>query len=222
MHLSYLPLPHVFEQINQMVIDAYGGRVGYYQGDPLKILEDLQACRPTFFPSVPRLLSRVYDKIIGGVAEAGGFKAWLFNKALDAKVAGLRSDCENAGTLTHGLWDRLVFSPLKKRLGLDRVEVILTGSAPLSPRVMNFLRAVFGVPVCEGYGQTESSAAGTLTNITDYTLGHVGVPHPACEIALFDVPEMGYLPTDTVHKADGTPCRGRGEICFRGPNVFKE
>ena len=37
---------------------------------------------------------------------------------------------------------------------------------------------------------------------------------------LLQVPEMGYLPTDTVHKNDGTPCRGRGEICFRGVTVF--
>jgi long-chain acyl-CoA synthetase len=62
-HLSYLPLPHVFEQLNQMVVTAYGGRIGYYQGDTLKILDDLTALRPTFFPSVPRLLSRIYDKV---------------------------------------------------------------------------------------------------------------------------------------------------------------
>lgn len=49
-HLSYLPLPHVFERMNQMCIFAYGGRVGYYQGDPLKILDDLVTLKPTFFP----------------------------------------------------------------------------------------------------------------------------------------------------------------------------
>ena len=85
---------------------------------------------------------------------------------------------------------------------------------------MNFLRAVFGVPVCEGYGQTEGAAGATLTTPEDFTLGHVGVPSPACELALFDVPEMGYMSTDTVHAADGSACRGRGEICIRGINVF--
>jgi len=220
-HLSYLPLPHVFERLNQMCMFAYGGRVGYYQGDPLKILDDLVALRPTFFPSVPRLLSRIHDKIMAGVSEAGGMKAALFQRALAAKVSALRTDKEGAGTLTHRLWDTLVFNPLKKRLGLDRCEVLITGSAPLSPEVMNFLRAAFGVPVMEGYGQTESSAVGTVTDPYDFTTGHVGVPSSSNEIALFDCPEMGYLSTDTTHASDGSVCRGRGEICFRGVNVFK-
>jgi long-chain acyl-CoA synthetase len=47
----------------------YGGRTGYYSGDPLKLLEDLQVLRPTIFPSVPRLFNRIYDKIKGGLKE---------------------------------------------------------------------------------------------------------------------------------------------------------
>ena len=97
----------------------------------------------------------------------------------------------------------------------------LTGSAPIAANVMCFLRAVFGVPVLEGYGQTESAAVSTVTMPDDFSTGHVGVPAPANEIALFDVPEMDYLSTDTRH-SDGTAVRGRGEICMRGPNVFKE
>ena len=174
----------------------------------------------TLFSPFSHLSTLTSNKLLAGVTEAGGLKQWLFEKALAAKTANLRSDKEGAGTLKHMVWDTLVFGPLKKRLGLDRVEVILTGSAPLSPRVMNFLRAVFGVPVCEGYGQTEGAAGGTLTTPDDYTLGHVGVPAPACEISLFDVPEMSYMSTDTVHAADGSACRGRGEICLRGVNVF--
>jgi long-chain acyl-CoA synthetase len=219
-HLSYLPLPHVFERVNQMVMFAFGGRVGYYQGDTLKILDDLVALRPTFFPSVPRLLTRVHDKIMAGVNAAGGVKATLFHKALQAKVANLRQTEEGKGTLKHKLWDSVVFNPLKKRLGLDRVEVILTGSTPLSDEVMSFLRAAFGVPVIEGYGQTESAAVATITQPDDYTTGHVGIPLSSNEIALFDVPEMGYNSTDKKH--GDIPCRGRGEICFRGVNVFKE
>lgn len=124
MHLSYLPLPHVFERLNQAVMFAFGGRVGFFQGDTLKILEDLTALRPTFFPSVPRLLSRIYDKITAGVVEAGGIKAKLFQTALAAKLANLRKDERGQGSLTHRVWDTIVFGPLKKRLGLDRVEVI--------------------------------------------------------------------------------------------------
>ena len=72
----------------------------------------------------------------------------------------------------------------------------------------------------EGYGQTEGSAAATISHPNDVsTVGHVGGPTGVVEIALYDVPEMGYLQTDQSNR--GTPCQGRGEICIRGPNVFK-
>jgi long-chain acyl-CoA synthetase len=103
---------------------------------------------------------------------------------------------------------------------------MVTGSAPIAPHVMQFLRAVFGVPVFEGYGQTECAAAATLTLSNDFTLGHVGGPMPCNEVVLVSVPDMGYNVTDVRHGADeatrnpGIPCQGRGEIWFRGPNVF--
>ena len=112
-------------------------------------------------------------------------------------------------------------------MGLDRCRLLVTGSAPLPPHVLDFLRAVFGMVVLEGYGQTEGAAAMTVQHVADYTSGHVGGPVPCNEIKVVAVEEMGYLPTDTVHGADpdsgnpGIACLGRGEICFRGPNMFK-
>jgi len=71
-----------------------------------------------------------------------------------------------------------------------------------------------------GYGQTEGCAGATLGHPDDMaTVGHVGGPIGCVEIALYDVPEMGYTKKDTSHR--GMPCQGRGEICIRGPNVFK-
>jgi len=219
-HLSYLPLPHVFERSIQMAMIYGGGRIGFYQGDTLKILEDLACLRPTVFPSVPRLLNRVHDKIQAGVEEAGGLKAQLFRRALAAKTSYLQTGSD-ASALGHMLWDKLVFGPLKQRLGFDRLRLMVTGSAPIAPHVMNFLRAVFGVPVLEGYGQTESSTAISLTSMYDFTLGHVGAPLPCNEVRLDDVAEMGYTQNDTVHPPTGESCLGRGEIVFRGPNVFE-
>ncbi|MGH7955052.1 MAG: AMP-binding protein [Gloeomargaritales cyanobacterium] len=98
--------------------------------------------------------------------------------------------------------------------------MMISGSAPLSDTVMTFFRCMLGVPVVEGYGQTEGAAAATISHIDDVaTVGHVGGPVEGVEIVLVNVPEMGYLYTDTCHR--GQPCRGRGEICIRGPNVFK-
>eukprot|EP00662_Eupelagonemidae_sp_cell21_P048253 gene48253-56051_t len=74
-HLSYLPLPHVFERCCHLSAFWGGARIGFYQGDTLKILEDILALRPTVFPSVPRLLNRLHDKITQGAEAAGGAKA---------------------------------------------------------------------------------------------------------------------------------------------------
>jgi len=84
---------------------------------------------------------------------------------------------------------------------------------------MSFFRCLLSVPVLEGYGQTEGTAGATLSHPDDISsIGHVGGPISCCEIKLVDVPEMSYLHTDTVHQ--GVSCKGRGEICIRGPNVF--
>jgi len=105
-----------------------GATIGFFQGNVLKLLDDISVLKPTFFPSVPRLLNRIYDKVNAAVELKGGISAYLFNMAVDSKKAGLRD-----GYLTHWLWDRLVFSSVRERLG-GRVQSIITGSAPISPQ----------------------------------------------------------------------------------------
>lgn len=108
---------------------------------------------------------------------------------------------------------------------------MLTGSAPMSAHVMEFLRIVFCCQVAEGYGQTECGGACTVTDPADLaSLGHVGPPLASNEIKLVSVPDLGYLVSDVSHGEErdaagalvkaGTPCEGRGEVCVRGPNVF--
>ena len=164
-------------------------------------------------------MNRIYDKLIGGVKEAGGIKQKLFEFAYDQKLQNLRSD----NSYTHFLWDKLVFSKIKEKVGFDRLRIIITGSAPISGQVMEFLRIAFCCPVVEGYGQTENAAAAFITHVEDATIGHVGHPVACNETVLFDVPDMDYLSTDKFHGdgEDKMPCLGRGEICLRGPNVFK-
>jgi long-chain acyl-CoA synthetase len=101
-----------------------------------------------------------------------------------------------------------------------------SGSAPLAPHVLDFMRVLLACPIHEGYGQTETTAMTTITFPHDWTTGHVGGVVPVCEVKLVDVPEMGYLHTDRQHGARSgqgkvpVPCVGRGEICVRGPHVF--
>lgn len=206
-HLSFLPLAHIYERAISNLCFAIGASIGFYQGDTLKLLNDLETLRPTFFAAVPRLFNRIHDKVIAGVEAKGGIAKWLFTQALATKIANYRSN----GVLTHWLWDRLVFAAVKAKLG-GRVKFMVTGAAPLSPEVHDFVRVVFGVEVLEGYGMTETCAMSTMLRAGDGTHGTVGVPMPCAEVKLVDIPEMGYTSKD-----DPYP---RGEVWVRTTSAF--
>ena len=155
-------------------------------------------------------------QIFAAISAAGGLKKKLF----DAGVATKTKNLMERGQLKHAVYDRLLFNTIKKGLGMDQLRLMVSGSAPLGGHVMTFFRILLGVPVVEGYGQTEGTAAATIAHPSDLsTTGHVGGPTGSLEIALFDVPDMGYNHTDKVH-SDGRACLGRGEVCIRGTNVF--
>lgn len=69
--LSYLPLAHIYERINELVVFLLGGGVGFFTGDPLRLVEDAQVLKPKFFPSVPRVLNRVALGITTAAAASG-------------------------------------------------------------------------------------------------------------------------------------------------------
>lgn len=115
------------------------------------------------------------------------------------------------GTLTHGCWDAVVFKKVKALVG-GNVRVMLTGSAPISPDVLDFLKICFCCDIMEGYGMTETSAGSCTTYQGDPISGHVGGPVANVKIRLRDIPEMSYLSTDNPP---------RGEVCFWGPSIMK-
>ncbi|KAF9578145.1 Long chain acyl-CoA synthetase 7 peroxisomal [Lunasporangiospora selenospora] len=193
--------------VDACVMNA-GGKIGYFRGDILLLMEDIQELRPTFFPAVPRLLNRVYAKLVSATIEAPGLVGALARRGVAAKLANLAA----GKGVTHPLWDRLLFNKIKMALG-GRVQVILTGSAPIAKEVLSFLRIAFGCVVLEGYGSTEGMATATITMADEYIPGHIGCPRSGCELKLVDVPEMNYHSTDQPHP--------RGEIWIRGDTVFK-
>jgi long-chain acyl-CoA synthetase len=87
--LCYLPFAHAFEQACLSVCLISGMKLGFYQGNPLKLVEDCAILRPTFFPSVPRLFNKIYSTIHGRMNEATGCKKWLVNSGMASKTAGL-------------------------------------------------------------------------------------------------------------------------------------
>ena len=82
--------------------------MGFFSGDPLRLLEDAQVLKPNFFPSVPRILNRIYQAamVAGNVP---GLKGAIFRRAVQTKLDNLRT----TGVVTHPLWDRLVFRKVR-------------------------------------------------------------------------------------------------------------
>ena len=117
------------------LVFSSGSSVGFYQGDVLKLFDDIQNLRPTLFPSVPRLFNRLYEKVLATIEQAGGTSKTLFDWAYAAKKEKL----DSGANPEHGLWDTVVFSKLRAKLG-GRVRFIVTGSAPISANVYQFLQ----------------------------------------------------------------------------------
>lgn len=205
--ISYLPYTHSFEQallgfcLTRMV------RIGFFSGDPARIVEDCGKLQPNLFPSVPRLYNKIYAKLKSRLSEATGCKRWLANKAVAAKEANYNAN----GAITHGCYDSLVFKKMKALLG-GQVRYMVTGSAPIDKTVIDFLKICFCCPIAEGYGLTESSAASCFMDVEDTVTGHVGGPLENIKIRLKDLPEMSYLSSDKPYP--------RGEICMKGPSIF--
>ncbi|KIK63618.1 hypothetical protein GYMLUDRAFT_40677 [Collybiopsis luxurians FD-317 M1] len=206
--MSYLPLAHIYERVTELATIATGARIGYFSGDPLRLIEDAQILKPSLFPSVPRVLNRVYQAaMLAG--DVPGLKGTLFRKAIEAKLAKMRATGDN----THLFWDKLVFRKVQAVLG-GKLRLVTSGSAPIHAEVLDFLKIALACDVCEGYGMTENCGTSTKCWPFDPTAsGTVGGPQPANEIKLIDVPAMGYTSEDKP--------RPRGELCTRGENVLK-
>uniref|UniRef100_A0A8C6UZ57 Long-chain-fatty-acid--CoA ligase n=1 Tax=Neogobius melanostomus TaxID=47308 RepID=A0A8C6UZ57_9GOBI len=201
--ISYLPLAHMFEQLMQVTLFCHGARVGFYQGEISLLMDDIKTLKPAFLPVVPRLLNRIYDKILGSVTSP--LRRTLLNFAVRRKQAELRSGVVR----NDSLWDKLVFKKIQASLG-GKLRFALTTSAPISPTVLSFLRATLGCVIFEGYGQTECTGGCTFSMPGDWTAGHVGAPVPGALVKVVDIPEMNYLTKNQ-----------EGEVCIKGPIVFK-
>uniref|UniRef100_A0A673ISH6 Long-chain-fatty-acid--CoA ligase n=1 Tax=Sinocyclocheilus rhinocerous TaxID=307959 RepID=A0A673ISH6_9TELE len=182
---------------------CHGARVGFYQGDISLLMDDIKTLKPTFFPVVPRLLNRIYDKILGSVTSP--LRRVILHYAVRRKQAELSSGVVR----NNSLWDRLIFNKIQASLG-GNLRFILTASAPISPTVLSFLRATLGCLIFEGYGQTECTAGCTFSMPGDWSAGHVGAPLPCAMVKLTDIPDMNYYAKN-----------GEGEICIRGHSVFR-
>jgi long-chain acyl-CoA synthetase len=197
--LLFLPLAHVFARLIQ--IGGLHARVTLgHTPDVKNLLADLAEFRPTIVLSVPRVFEKVYNSA-KQKAHAGG-KGKIFDAA-EATAIEWSQAMEGGGPglvlrLKHAVFDRLVYGKLRAALG-GRCEGAISGGAPLGARLGHFFRGV-GIPVYEGYGLTETSAAATLNTPKKVKVGTVGPP----------------LPATTIRIADDGEVLIRGDVVYRG------
>lgn len=205
-YISYLPLAHMYERMVIETLLSCGAAIGFYGGDLLNLIDDIYTLEPTLLAGVPRVLNKLYYKLMDSIHLQGGMYQNMFDAAYSSKLNSLKTKSK----LDSFIWDKTVFSPIKKKLG-GKIRFILSGSAPLNPDIHDFFKIAFTCPVIQGYGLTETAATGTCQVKDDTRSGHVGIPFSCCEIKLVSVPEMEYYVSSNPPK---------GEICIRGPNVF--
>lgn len=206
-HISYLPLSHIFEQQAQALIICCGGRIGFYQGNIKLLLSDLTALKPTVFTGVPRVYARFQENILANVEKASAVKKFVFRAALGLQLAA------NRHFTRVGPLDAIVFGKIRQQI-LPKGRLGISGSAPLSGQTNDFLKVCLNMPICQGYGLTET-VGGVICSVPNKSnSGSCGGPLPGVYVKLRDLPDMGYTTQDKPFP--------RGEVCLKGDFLFTE
>ncbi len=187
--LLFLPLAHVFARLIQVGCVESHARMGH-TNDIKNLLPDFASFQPTFLLSVPRIFEKVYNSSKqrahsdgkGKIFDLAESTAITYSKALDDGGAGIFLKAQ------HALYDRLVYSKLRAALG-GRVAYAVSGGAPLGARLGHFFRGV-GITILEGYGLTETTAAGTVNTTAHLRIGTVGRPSPGVTVRIADDGEI--------------------------------
>jgi long-subunit acyl-CoA synthetase (AMP-forming) len=197
--ISYLPLSHIAEQVVSHLLSIATGAAVHFTESLDKLPAYLVEVRPHFFLGVPRVWEKMQAAIEAKGAEASPLRrrivAW-------ARSVGLRTgDADQAGRprpWSYALADRLVFSKVRARLGLDRARLLAVSSAPIAKETLEFFQSL-GLPIMEVYGMSECSGPATMSLPARYRLGWAGYSIPGTELKLAE----------------------DGEVVIRGPHVFR-
>ncbi|HET6562745.1 MAG TPA: long-chain fatty acid--CoA ligase [Marmoricola sp.] len=187
--LLFLPLAHVFARIVQVGAIRKRVRLGH-TADVRHLLDDLAEFRPTFVLGVPRVFEKIFNSASQRAASDGRGK--LFDRATDVAIAYSRAlDAGRPGPVLrarHALDERLVYARLRESLG-GSCRHVISGGAPLGERLGHFFRGI-GIPVIEGYGLTETTAAITVNPPDALRIGTVGRPLPGATVRVDDDGEL--------------------------------
>jgi long-chain acyl-CoA synthetase len=200
--VSYLPFAHVYENLISVFLPLRTGSVVSFVERPETLFANLREVSPTVLAGVPRVWEKLRSVVELGMQDSTHLKRKAFDWALGVGHRHCRAvqserDLTPSLALAHRLASLTVLGPLKRQLGLDRVRLALCGAAPASPEMFAWYHAL-GVPLLEGYGQTESTGVISVNRAERARVGTVGEPLEGIEVRIAE----------------------DGEILARGPLVF--
>ncbi|MBR6438978.1 MAG: long-chain fatty acid--CoA ligase [Bacteroidales bacterium] len=196
--LSFLPICHAYERM-LVYLYQYLGMSVYYAESVATIAQDMKEIQPTMMSCVPRLLEKIYLKVRqNGQKQKGLSKMifyWAMNLAERYTVEG-RSWFYN---LKLAIADKLVYSKIRKNLGAENFDIVVSGAASIQKNISAFFSAI-RMPVFEGYGMTECSPVICVSSRLPHAreAGYVGPALPGVEVKIAE----------------------NGEIICRGHNVM--
>jgi long-chain acyl-CoA synthetase len=190
--LSFLPLSHIVERLLSVMGPLKAGYTVSFTENLDTVLANLQEIRPTIFFAVPRIWEKMFSLVELHMKDAQFLKRAAYQWAMTGSRKRVRSRLEASSTGAAGFADAVarlvVHQPLKRRLGLDRVRIAISGAAPIAPEILAYFRAL-GIDIREGYGLTESSGLIAIHK-RDVRLGTVGTEFEGVEMRIADDGEI--------------------------------
>lgn len=197
---SFLPICHAYERL-LVYMYQYLGMSVYYAESLATIGSDMKEVHPTMMTAVPRLLEKMYEKIVQGGEKQKGIKKRIFKWALHLAEQYRIEDDKRSWWYNFRLKiaDKLVYSTIRANLGAENFDIVVSGAASISQKIASFFSAI-KMPVYEGYGMTETSPVIAVSNNSPHgrEVGSVGQALPGVEIKIAP----------------------NGELCCRGHNVM--
>ncbi len=195
--ISYLPLSHIAEQVVTLYNPIFTGACTWFAESLDKLGENLREVRPHIFFAVPR----VWEKIQAVIETAGtqtprwrrSIARWARRQGL---AGGLAQQRGGSPPPLYGVADRLVFSKVRERLGLDRCRGAFTAAAPIGRQTLEFFLSL-GIPILEVYGMSENTGPATISTPAAYRTGRAGRALEGTELKIAE----------------------DGEILMRGPHI---
>ncbi|KEG03894.1 acyl-CoA synthetase, putative [Plasmodium vinckei vinckei] len=203
--LSYLPLAHIYERLIESALPFFGAKIGYFSGNIKDISSDINALKPTFLITVPRILQKIHDNIMGTLKNKNIISQLLVKLALKCKR---KNYAKNPKKFSHKFWD-LILKPIRNRLG-GRLRIQVMGSSSMDKNKLVDIQMLLSTPISEGWGMTEVGV-GFVQHRNDNIKGTIGGMFSNIILKVIKVPNMKYDPKEYPN---------RGELCVKGDSVM--